>query len=42
MKILVPVGFTLVALQGISEIIKRAASLRGDVRYVTHYERPVQ
>ncbi|HUQ27062.1 MAG TPA: TRAP transporter small permease subunit [Usitatibacter sp.] len=41
-KILVPVGFTLVALQGISEIIKRAASLRGDVRYVTHYERPLQ
>lgn len=41
-KLLVPVGFTLVALQGISEIIKRAASLRGDVRYVTHYERPVQ
>ena len=41
-KILVPLGFTLVALQGISEIIKRAASLRGDVRYVTHYERPVQ
>jgi TRAP-type mannitol/chloroaromatic compound transport system permease small subunit len=41
-KILVPLGFTLVALQGISEIIKRAASLRGDQRYVTHYERPVQ
>ena len=41
-KILVPIGFTLVALQGISEIIKRAAALRGDVRYVTHYERPVQ
>ena len=41
-KILVPIGFTLVALQGISEIIKRAASLRGDARYVTHYERPVQ
>jgi TRAP-type mannitol/chloroaromatic compound transport system permease small subunit len=41
-KILVPVGFTLVALQGISEIIKRAAALHGDVRYVTHYERPVQ
>jgi TRAP-type mannitol/chloroaromatic compound transport system permease small subunit len=41
-KILVPIGFTLVALQGVSEIIKRAASLRGDVRYVTHYERPVQ
>lgn len=41
-KILVPVGFTLVALQGVSEIIKRAASLRGYVRYETHYERPVQ
>ena len=41
-KLLVPVGFTLVALQGISEIIKRAASLHGDVRYVTHYERPLQ
>ena len=41
-KFLVPLGFTLVALQGISEIIKRAASLRGDVRYVTHYERPLQ
>ena len=41
-KILVPVGFTLVGLQGISEIIKRIASLRGDIRYVTHYERPLQ
>ena len=41
-KILVPIGFTMVAIQGISEIIKRAASLRGDVRYTTHYERPLQ
>jgi TRAP-type mannitol/chloroaromatic compound transport system permease small subunit len=41
-KLLVPVGFTLVALQGVSEIIKRAAALRGYVRYETHYERPVQ
>jgi TRAP-type mannitol/chloroaromatic compound transport system permease small subunit len=41
-KFLVPLGFTLVALQGISEIIKRAAALHGDVRYVTTYERPVQ
>ena len=41
-KILVPVGFTLVALQGVSEIIKRAAALRGYVRLETHYERPVQ
>ena len=41
-KILVPIGFTLVALQGISEIIKRAAALRGVEGYVTRYERPVQ
>ena len=41
-KFLVPVGFLLVALQGVSEIIKRAAALHGDARYVTHYERPVQ
>jgi len=41
-KLMVPLGFTLVALQGISEIIKRAAALHGDARYETHYERPVQ
>jgi TRAP-type mannitol/chloroaromatic compound transport system permease small subunit len=41
-KLLVPLGFTLVGLQGISEIIKRAAALRGDVRYTTRYERPLQ
>jgi len=41
-KFLVPLGFTLVALQGVSEIIKRAGALRGYTRYATHYERPVQ
>jgi TRAP-type mannitol/chloroaromatic compound transport system permease small subunit len=41
-KLLVPLGFTLVGLQGLSEIIKRAAALRGDVRYTTRYERPLQ
>ena len=41
-KLLVPLGFTLVGLQGISEIIKRAAALHGDIRFVTHYERPLQ
>jgi len=41
-KLILPLGFALMALQGISEIIKRIASLRGDVRYVTHYERPLQ
>jgi len=41
-KILLPIGFVLVALQGVSEIIKRIAALRGYVRYESHYERPVQ
>ena len=41
-KALIPLGFLLLALQGISEIIKRAAALRGYVRFETHYERPVQ
>ncbi|HUP98451.1 MAG TPA: TRAP transporter small permease subunit [Usitatibacter sp.] len=41
-KVLVPVGFFLVALQGVSEIIKRAAALRGATRFETRYERPVQ
>jgi TRAP-type mannitol/chloroaromatic compound transport system permease small subunit len=41
-KLIIPVGFTLVALQGVSEIIKRAAALHGDLRYKTHYERPLQ
>ena len=41
-KIMMPVGFTLIAVQGVSEIIKRAAALRGDTQYETHYERPVQ
>ena len=40
--LLMPVGFLLVALQGVSEVIKRAAALRGDTRYEAHYERPVQ
>jgi TRAP-type mannitol/chloroaromatic compound transport system permease small subunit len=41
-KILIPLGFVLLALQGLSEIIKRAASLLGTARYETHYEKPVQ
>jgi TRAP-type mannitol/chloroaromatic compound transport system permease small subunit len=41
-KLLLPVGFVLVALQGLSEVIKRAAALHGDSGYETHYERPVQ
>jgi len=41
-KLLVPIGFTLVGLQGISEVIKRIAALHGDIRYISHYERPIQ
>ena len=41
-KLVIPVGFILLALQGLSEIIKRAAALHGDVRFMTHYEKPVQ
>ncbi len=41
-KILLPIGFTLVALQGLSEIIKRAAALHGDITLDIHYERPIQ
>lgn len=41
-KLLLPAGFVLVALQGLSEAIKLAAALRGSARYETRYERPVQ
>jgi TRAP-type mannitol/chloroaromatic compound transport system permease small subunit len=41
-KILIPVGFVLLALQGLSEIIKRAGALLGTVRYETHYEKAAQ
>ncbi|RJF98131.1 TRAP transporter small permease subunit [Noviherbaspirillum saxi] len=41
-KLIVPVGFALLALQGISELIKRIAALAGKVHLDTKYERPVQ
>jgi TRAP-type mannitol/chloroaromatic compound transport system permease small subunit len=44
-KLLLPLGFALVALQGLSELIKRIALLRGiapAAEVVTSYERPVQ
>jgi TRAP-type mannitol/chloroaromatic compound transport system permease small subunit len=37
-----PVGFGLLFLQGISEIIKRVAWLRHEYEMDTHYERPLQ
>ena len=41
-KLLLPLGFGLLILQGLSEIIKRVAALRGDIALDTHYERPLQ
>ena len=37
-----PVGFAMVWLQGVAELIKRVAYLRGQYAMDTHYEKPVQ
>jgi TRAP-type mannitol/chloroaromatic compound transport system permease small subunit len=41
-KLILPLGFGLLTLQGISELVKRVAALHGDVRLDTHYEKPLQ
>lgn len=41
-KVIVPLGFALLAVQGLAEIIKRVAYLRGQLQMDTHYERPLQ
>ena len=41
-KIFLPLGFGLLVLQGISEIIKRIAMLTGHMPANLHYERPLQ
>ena len=43
-KLAIPLGFLLIALQGVSELIKRIAALRGISvpELEAHYERPVQ
>jgi len=41
-KLALPIGFGLLALQGISEIIKRTAYLKGDYAMDLQYERPLQ
>lgn len=41
-RLAVPVGLALLALQGVSEIIKRIAALRGYVEIDSKYERPTQ
>jgi TRAP-type mannitol/chloroaromatic compound transport system permease small subunit len=37
-----PLGFALVWLQGVAELIKRVAYLQGNYQMDTHYEKPVQ
>ena len=41
-KFVLPAGFVLLALQGVSEVIKRVAALRGAVTIDAKYERPMQ
>ena len=41
-KLLLPVGFALLSLQGVSELIKRIAMLTGHMEADLHYERPLQ
>ncbi len=41
-KLLLPLGFAFLLLQGVSEIVKRVAALRGEARVDTTYEKPVQ
>ena len=41
-KIIVPIGFALLALQGLAEIVKRIAYLRGLIAMDAHYEKPLQ
>ena len=41
-KLLLPVGFVLMALQGLSEIIKRIAALTESYRIEYAYEKPLQ
>jgi TRAP-type mannitol/chloroaromatic compound transport system permease small subunit len=42
MKLCMPLGFALLSIQGIAEIIKRVAYLRGVYAMDIHYERPLQ
>ncbi|MES2127634.1 MAG: TRAP transporter small permease subunit [Pseudomonadota bacterium] len=41
-KLIVPIGFVLLAVQGVAELIKRIAALAGIVHLDHQYERPVQ
>jgi TRAP-type mannitol/chloroaromatic compound transport system permease small subunit len=40
--LMLPLGFALMFLQGLSEIVKRICYLKGIYKMDTHYEKPVQ
>ena len=40
--LMLPLGFGLIVLQGLSEIVKRICYLQGTYQMDTHYEKPVQ
>jgi TRAP-type mannitol/chloroaromatic compound transport system permease small subunit len=41
-KLLIPVGFAILAVQGVAEIIKRAAAIKGIYVHEYAYEKPLQ
>jgi TRAP-type mannitol/chloroaromatic compound transport system permease small subunit len=41
-KLMLPVGFALLSLQGLAEIARRAAMLAGTMPVSVQYERPLQ
>ncbi|MDQ7774865.1 MAG: hypothetical protein Q4615_02605 [Paracoccus aminovorans] len=41
-KLLLPVGFGLLFLQALSELVKRIAALRGLITLETKYTKPLQ
>ncbi len=41
-KFVIPSGFVMLALQGVSEVLKRIAALRGEATIDAKYERPTQ
>ena len=41
-KFVIPSGFVMLALQGVSEVIKRFAALMGELTIDARYERPTQ
>jgi TRAP-type mannitol/chloroaromatic compound transport system permease small subunit len=41
-KVMIPIGFALLSIQGVSEILKRIGFLSGTYNMDTHYERPLQ